>query len=469
MINPRLSAAELQKLAVERPDLWDQILLHPKCYPGLAQWIKRHQKPAPKPPVFKPKRHTGWKKAGKITAALAALALVAAGGYWGVSTFWKAPNYQPSRFASATYLTKVELPQATTIFEISPTQKGVLVMTEDGPYQWDGGAITPASVSENPQGPSGCVETKNQSVPGKLMPKTDAQPPADSTYDVTHSWPWWVNDKGEVLRVAARADLKQWGIYKDSAPFTQLSEVIGQPGGMNSKTLCLVSPGYTGYCSENTLAGQPRQIPMPFDNGDGFGTKAGIFPTDQGVATYFQDANGKTLFLTDLQGQEKKEFPLEEGVFWNVNQYAGYDADWENHRVPLNSDGLNRPLLETLINQKVGAIVARGGKVFAQEGDGKTTWSSGSVTYSQMSWPLMQDAEAVVGTWGEAASATNPHPLASGLIVFNPDGKELRRYTFPGPSKVWAHQGRIFVAEVLEDGKTGSWYEYGTASGQTAQ
>ena len=37
------SAVDLQQLAATKPELWDQILQHPNCYPALADWIKQAQ------------------------------------------------------------------------------------------------------------------------------------------------------------------------------------------------------------------------------------------------------------------------------------------------------------------------------------------------------------------------------------------------------------------------------------------
>ncbi len=37
------SAVDLQQLAATKPELWDQILRHPNCYPALADWIKQAQ------------------------------------------------------------------------------------------------------------------------------------------------------------------------------------------------------------------------------------------------------------------------------------------------------------------------------------------------------------------------------------------------------------------------------------------
>ena len=37
------SATDLQQLAATKPQLWNQILQHPNCYPALAEWIKQAQ------------------------------------------------------------------------------------------------------------------------------------------------------------------------------------------------------------------------------------------------------------------------------------------------------------------------------------------------------------------------------------------------------------------------------------------
>ncbi|MDO5747046.1 MAG: hypothetical protein Q4P66_05235 [Actinomycetaceae bacterium] len=42
MLDPHLTASQLQKLAVERPELHEEILSHPQCYPDLAVWIRNY-------------------------------------------------------------------------------------------------------------------------------------------------------------------------------------------------------------------------------------------------------------------------------------------------------------------------------------------------------------------------------------------------------------------------------------------
>lgn len=42
-LDPNLSAAELANIAASSPQSWPQILIHPNCYPGLAEWIQAQQ------------------------------------------------------------------------------------------------------------------------------------------------------------------------------------------------------------------------------------------------------------------------------------------------------------------------------------------------------------------------------------------------------------------------------------------
>ncbi|MDR0627074.1 MAG: hypothetical protein LBG11_07420 [Bifidobacteriaceae bacterium] len=38
--NPATPAAELQQIAIQRPELGEPTMAHPNCYPGLADWIR---------------------------------------------------------------------------------------------------------------------------------------------------------------------------------------------------------------------------------------------------------------------------------------------------------------------------------------------------------------------------------------------------------------------------------------------
>ncbi|WP_010205324.1 variant leucine-rich repeat-containing protein [Salinibacterium sp. PAMC 21357] len=50
LADPSVPAATLGQLAGSRPDLWNAIVAHPNCYPGLAEWIgQQTQNPAPPP------------------------------------------------------------------------------------------------------------------------------------------------------------------------------------------------------------------------------------------------------------------------------------------------------------------------------------------------------------------------------------------------------------------------------------
>lgn len=51
MLSPNLSAQELFELASSQPELWEQILAHPNCYPDLANWIRQQPAFAPMPPA----------------------------------------------------------------------------------------------------------------------------------------------------------------------------------------------------------------------------------------------------------------------------------------------------------------------------------------------------------------------------------------------------------------------------------
>lgn len=48
---PDVSAETLAAVAAVRPELWDAILAHPLCYPGLRDWIGQQRQAAPAPPV----------------------------------------------------------------------------------------------------------------------------------------------------------------------------------------------------------------------------------------------------------------------------------------------------------------------------------------------------------------------------------------------------------------------------------
>lgn len=51
-LDPNLNAQQLSELASSRPDLWDEILHHPRCFPELSQWITSQriaQGQSPKP------------------------------------------------------------------------------------------------------------------------------------------------------------------------------------------------------------------------------------------------------------------------------------------------------------------------------------------------------------------------------------------------------------------------------------
>lgn len=47
--DPSIDAVTLRNIAAERPDLWPQVLQHPSCYPGLADYIRAQQGPAQPP------------------------------------------------------------------------------------------------------------------------------------------------------------------------------------------------------------------------------------------------------------------------------------------------------------------------------------------------------------------------------------------------------------------------------------
>ncbi|GAA1119261.1 hypothetical protein [Nesterenkonia jeotgali] len=53
--DPAIDAETLRQLAAERADLWPQILQHPNCYPGLAEYIRGQQAP-PQPPAGQPQQ-----------------------------------------------------------------------------------------------------------------------------------------------------------------------------------------------------------------------------------------------------------------------------------------------------------------------------------------------------------------------------------------------------------------------------
>ncbi|MFY9262650.1 MAG: hypothetical protein WBH82_06825 [Arcanobacterium sp.] len=50
LFDPSVEANDLGNIAYVRPDLWDAILTHPKCHPGLADWIKNQQVAAAQQP-----------------------------------------------------------------------------------------------------------------------------------------------------------------------------------------------------------------------------------------------------------------------------------------------------------------------------------------------------------------------------------------------------------------------------------
>lgn len=50
LADPTIDASTLGQLASSRPDLWQQILQHPNCYPELRQYIQQQSGAAPPPP-----------------------------------------------------------------------------------------------------------------------------------------------------------------------------------------------------------------------------------------------------------------------------------------------------------------------------------------------------------------------------------------------------------------------------------
>lgn len=55
LTDPTINAATLRSIAAERSDLWPQVLQHPSCYPGLAEYIRGQQAP-PQPPAGQPQQ-----------------------------------------------------------------------------------------------------------------------------------------------------------------------------------------------------------------------------------------------------------------------------------------------------------------------------------------------------------------------------------------------------------------------------
>lgn len=90
LTDPTIDAATLRNIAAERSDLWPQVLQHPSCYPGLADYIRAQQGPpqpqsapqATEAPQQPPPAHTEQQGAGEHFAAGARQLAGGAKDYW---------------------------------------------------------------------------------------------------------------------------------------------------------------------------------------------------------------------------------------------------------------------------------------------------------------------------------------------------------------------------------------------------
>lgn len=480
MLDANLSAAELYNLAAKNPALHGEILQHPNCYPELAQWIKSQQSapaaspqpepvrtaqpvvtpnarmtaapmqrvpvatpPSVQPPVNKPKGSLGLKIAVAVISVLIVVALVVLG----IILIKPGGGDYSKKLAADNFLNEMKyktgkLPEAAQVNTVAPTRDGVFIVSKG--RAWKSNDL-------------------------KSFEKVSV------TNDIAGSVS---NNEGVAQLAAAPAEANKipWLPSKSDDGVTYIPGVDKGPDGSkytggNHDYICHYKN--TSASCDPTGPGGDGGAKPPLDGSSSLENLIGAFPLDDGLALVTRDPNQKMyIILWDGNAQDGELLDVKAGEFWNLYEYLGRTADYQNYQVPTPSDGLNVAALKKINEESNGAVKVLDGAVFVQEKAGKRSWQSGGVTFKNLVMPLLANEQYVIGTWGtKGADEALPEGQASGIIIFErATGKEVKRYeTGEGNQKFWAEDGRVFGTTLDESGNATEITEYGTDEGETAK
>lgn len=516
MLDSNLSAQELFELATNRPDLWPQIVAHPNCYPDLATWISQqppqpqselataqaepataqpepstaqpqtpqtqpvfaqpnafapqaqpYQPPSQAPtsaptvspaPFQNPTASSPRSKSGKglkIAIAVVTLLLVVALVLLGIFVLPKllgkdsagSASQQIAKFLDAPSYISVKLPSDLgEVNTIIPGDDEVTVVGTYQVYDWKGPILTESEQQPFPHEP----------VYGRVQGVAGAKGVPQLAVSERGTIPWAVSDDAE------KAEPGEPGIV--TVPSSLEGDLGVIYGGVNEHTICTYA---TDDASCQPIADDSQAVSGTLKLASTYyqlNEMVGAFPLDDAIAAVYRNisSNGSPLYLVvqDKNGNQE-EFEMDKGRLNNLYEFAGFGPDWKTRVVPTPTTGLTLDHLRQLAQNQAGMVKVLDQKVFSQTRYGSQVWKEGEHTYQGMMYPLLEDEDYVLGAWGKDGN----HPEeASGIVVFQRDGKEVSRFTFPVPSKILVEDGRIFAVSAEGQGEP-QLFDYSTSRG----